>query len=466
MLLSQGRLRQTILILIFTSVLASGFFFFGTNLYEKIPIPKQLNLRPSPASSTSPIPKPTPLYKPKPEPRPDITDNFPRAANAKSPVDLLEIPPWNKPPDPHVEEKTPLFIGFTRNWRLLQQVVVSYVTAGWPPEDIYVVDNSGVMHSNKDGLLGLQNPFYLNHKRLTAILGINVLTTPTLLTFAQLQNFFTFTALENSWDHYFWAHMDSPAVSDEEYEGHPFESLYLRAVAVLRETMRPGYGPLAARWFAYDRLTLVRTKAYVDVGGWDPLIPFYMTDCDMHERLWMRNFTIEDAKAGLVYDVASAVDDLDMFYRRTPQKRERDDLPLPSSEPASSAIRADGRDSPQYHELLNKLDEMQRAKSEDKAGRNTWQSAQQGGQGEPFYRDGAGFEQGIVMTMDLGRKVFEEKWGRGECNIRAVGLGEGDAWRLVPEWEKVEVQQKARDDREKEMKERLEKKRVEKKGNG
>ena len=464
MLLSQGRLRQTIFILVLAFVVASGIFLFRTDLYEKLSLPKQLKPEPSPP------PKPTPLYKPKPETRPDITDNFPRAANAKSPADLPEIPPWNKPPEPHIKEKTPLFIGFTRNWRLLQQVVVSYITAGWPPEDIYVVDNSGVMHSNQNGLLSLQNPFYLDYKRLTEVLKVMVLTTPTLLTFAQLQNFFTFTAVERGWEHYFWAHMDSPAVSDEEYEeeGEPYKSLYMRAITVMRATMEPGYGPLAARWFAYDRLTLVRTKAYVDVGGWDTLIPFYMGDCDMHERLWMRNFTIEDAKAGLVYDVASAIDDLEMFYRRKPPKFKREDPPPPAApEPPAPVAKADGRNSQEYHALLQKLDEMQRAKNEDKGGRNTWQAAQQGGQGEPFYRDGPGFEKGIVMTMDLGRNVFEEKWGRGPCNIREVGLGEDDAWLVVPGWEKEEVQQKAREDREREAKEQLERKMEEKKkGNG
>ena len=442
MLLSQSRLRQSILALTLISILTCSLLLFRADIFEKLPVPKQLK------SVGPPAPKPTPLHKPTPERRPDITDNFPRAAKANSSSSLPEIPPWNKPPQPHVPEKTPLFIGFTRNWRLLQQVVVSYVTAGWPPEDIYVVDNSGVMQSNQKGLLTLQNPFYLNYHRLTTLLKVNVLTTPTLLTFAQLQNFFTYTALEKEWEHYFWAHMDSPVVSDEEYEeeGQPYRSLYMRAVGVMRETMQPDYGLLAARWFAYDRLSLVRTQAFVDVGGWDTLIPFYMTDCDMHERLWMKNFTIEDAKAGLVYDVASGIDDLEMFYRRKPTSANRE-------EPPSPALRPDGRNSPEYHELLRKLDEMQRAKNEDKAGRNTWQSAQQGGKGEPFYRDSAGFEQGISMTMNFGRDVFEAKWGRGPCDLRKAGLDENDAWRLVPGWEKEEAQKQAKKDRERKMKE-------------
>ncbi|KAL9015172.1 MAG: hypothetical protein Q9173_000203 [Seirophora scorigena] len=462
MLLSQGRLRQSILLLLLVSVVACAVFLYTTSLDEKLPILARLK------SESLPPPKPTPLYKPKAEPRPDVVDNFPRAASAKSPSDLPRIPPWNQPPMPHVQDKTPLFIGFTRNWRLIQQVVVSYITAGWPPEDIYVVDNSGVMQSNQKGLLSLQNPFYLDYGRFTKLLGINVLTTPTLLTFAQLQNFMTFTAVEKGWEHYFWAHMDSPVVSDEEYEegGGPYQSLYMRAVTVMRQTMEPEYGPLAARWFSYDKLALVRTQAYVDVGGWDTLIPFYMGDCDMHERLWMKNFTIEDAKAGLVYDVASAVDDLEIFYRRNSTKAKRQDAAQQAGDSAALGVKPDGRVSPEYYELLRILDEMQRSKNEDQRGRNTWQSAQQGGYGEPFYRDSAGFEQGISMTMNFGRDVFEAKWGRGPCNIREAGLGEDDAWRVVPGWEKEEVQQKARDDRERESKQRQKKEEEEKKRKG
>ena len=52
---------------------------------------------------------------------PSITDNFPLLASAKSGIRLPAVPSWNKPPIPHVAEKTPLFIGFTRNvgdpWR-------------------------------------------------------------------------------------------------------------------------------------------------------------------------------------------------------------------------------------------------------------------------------------------------------------------------------------------------------------
>ena len=164
----------------------------------------------SPHLAAPPVERPPgPIYKnlssvPK---RPNITDNFPLAESLSKRSDLPEIPSWNRPPAQHVPEKTPLFIGFTRNWPLLQQCVLSYITSGWPPEDIYVVDNTGTMKSNAaPGQLTLQNPFYLNVQRLTDVFGVNVIYTPTLFTFAQLQNFYIFTALEHGWDYYWWSH--------------------------------------------------------------------------------------------------------------------------------------------------------------------------------------------------------------------------------------------------------------------
>lgn len=122
---------------------------------------------PNPTSSDAPVPiEKRPIYKPAKEKPPPIKDNFPLAATATNSSGLPPVPSWNRPPQQHVAERTPLFVGFTRNWLLLQQTVVSYITAGWPPEDIYVIENTGVMDANRLGKLSLQNPFYLDYKRL------------------------------------------------------------------------------------------------------------------------------------------------------------------------------------------------------------------------------------------------------------------------------------------------------------
>ncbi|KAI9800663.1 MAG: hypothetical protein M1825_003985 [Sarcosagium campestre] len=411
-----------------------------------------------------------PLTKPRPsEPPVPIEDNFPLAVKATSRDDLPPVPSWNRPPSPHVKESTPLYIGFTRNWRLLQQTVVSYITAGWPPEDIYVVDNSGTMDSNKHGLLTLQNPFYLDYRRLTEVFGVNVITTPTLLTFAQMQNFFLFDALQKNRTHYFWGHMDVVAVSKEDKED--FQSLYMFAVEGLREALAPGFarddngreGRWGIRFFAYDRLALVNALAFNEVGGWDPQIGYYLTDCDMHERLSMAGFKQGNAWAGLVYDTGSSLDDLLVLFRRKPLKSAklaaqqvtesttakgeaevRSKAVLkdkkPSVTPRQSAIDArfgpeDKFNSPAWLEMVHELDAMQVAKNSAKGGRNFWQRRQSGGQGEPFYRDPEGFERALVMTIDRGRDIFAEKWGHRECNLIASGLGAKDAWRVDHDWD-------------------------------
>ena len=421
--------RRSLCILILPFILITALMLTQNRLLHAIPDLLGRAKEPTPAI------KPTPLYKPISTATPTpIIDAFPLAASATSPADLPPVPSWNTPPTPHVNESTPLFIGFTRNWPLLQQTVASYITAGWPPEDIYVIENTGVMHSNSHNLLTLQNPFYLDHRRLTNVFGVNVVSTPTLFTFAQLQNFYTFTALENNWSHYWWAHMDTVVLSDEEWTGEPYKSLYLRAVDVLRETLDPAWGPLATRWFAYDKLALVRTQAFVDIGGWDTMIPFYMTDCDMHERLWMRNFRIENAEAGRVWDVDTSLDNLERLYKRG------SDLSKPEVQ----------RNSANYQELVHSLNVLQDIKSNAPGGRNTWQARQRGGQGEPFYRDPEGFEKGIWLWMDFGRDVYMEKWGRGKCDLREAGLVEEDAWRLVKDWENPDIQKQYRRLREKE----------------
>lgn len=166
----------------------------------------------APTTEVAPAPPaperpPGPRYKDKGgvKASPPISDNFPLLADLTKGL-LPKLPSWNRPPMWHVPETTPIFIGFTRNWPLLQQCVLSYIAAGWPPEDIYVVDNTGTMKSNfpPDPSLTLQNPFYLNVPRLTDVFKVNVISTPTLLTFAQLQNFYLYTAVEKGWKYYFW----------------------------------------------------------------------------------------------------------------------------------------------------------------------------------------------------------------------------------------------------------------------
>ena len=488
------------------------------------PDPPELKHHPLYKSAKSdPIPPPLPEY-------------FPLAATAKSSADLPPVPSWNKPPEPHVPESTRLYIGFTRYWPLLQQVVVSYITAGWPPEDIYVVENTGTFDANKHGLLTSQNPFYLDYHRLTDIFGVNVITMPSLQSFAQLQNFYLSEAVNNNLTHYFWAHMDTVAVSHEDTK--PYKSLYSIAVDTIRESFAPGFrrdkktgkeGRWGIRFFAYDWLALVNVASYVEVGGWDTMISYYGTDCDMHERLGMAGLVNPIADAGMVYDVGKSLPDLEVLYRRkkktTIAKREEkttgstfdegprviktgddgvrevlgdkteekttgstfDDgkkvvtigkdnkitivedansaaendannttdsdhppiAPIPSDTPqtttatpapVSAAIKSylsstteDTLSSPHYHNLLSTLEALAKEKREDPY-RNSWQLQQRGGQGEPFHYNPDGWEKALQMTIEAGGKIMEEKWGHRGCDLRKVGLRQGDQWRVERDW--------------------------------
>lgn len=419
---------------------------------------------PVPAGAEPVDETPAITYKPpKPPPPPPLREYFPLAATAQSPADLPPVPSWNQPPSPHVPESTRLYIGFTRYWPLLQQVVVGYITAGWPPEDIYVVENTGTFDANKNGLLTSQNPFYLDYHRLTKILGVNVLTTPSLQTFAQLQNLYLSEAINQNLTHYFWAHMDTVPQTHE--DANPYKSLYAIAVDVIRESFSPSYEPhdrWAVRFFSYDWLALVNVKSYVKVGGWDNMIGYYGTDCDMHGRFALNGLETPIADAGQVYDVSRSLDDLEVLYRRKKKvkgKRQADDdektivkvgehgkvtigqpnnstaAPPPTSDKPTaqenieylSSTEEDTLGGPGWASLQKTLESLADEKRKDPY-RNSWQLKQAGGEGEPFYYDADGWEKALQLTIAAGVEVYEQKWGHKGCDIQQVGLKEGDQW--------------------------------------
>ena len=413
---------------------------------------------------------------------PPLPEYFPAAAAAKGPEDLPPVPSWNRPPAEHVPENTRLYLGFTRYWPLLQQVVVSYITAGWPPEDIYVVENTGTFDANKRGQLTSQNPFYMDHDRLTRLLGVNVITMPSLQSFAQLQNFYLSQSIADNLTHYFWGHMDIAVLSREEEE--PYKSLYMKAVDVVREVSAPDYmknddgtqDRWAIQFFAYDWLAMVNVQSFRDVGAWDSMVGYYGTDCDMHSRLAMMDFKSPIQNAGEVFDVTESVPDLEVFYRQKPRKaaneedkssegsstnerRDSDDTdpeegastsssspsaaasssaptPIPSStadtppttSSSSPSFEEDTRNSTTYHTLFSTLKAIMQKKQSD-IERNSWQHRQKGGQGEPFYYDPEGFEQALQWTIETGAKINEEKWGHKGCDLKKFRQI-GDMWRV------------------------------------
>lgn len=400
--------------------------------------------------------KPKPPTKPNRDKTKPIADPFPLLSEV--PVEevrrKLAVPEINRSPRQHVPEDTPLLIGFTRNWPQLLQCVSSYIAAGWPAEDIYVVENTGAMFANRDGQLTLQNPFYLNHTQLH-ILGVNVLVAPTLLSFAQLQNFYAWTALERNWTEFFWSHQDVVAFSfEKEFRPHTDDkspdranySLYARAVAILRYLRQPGVPKWANHFFAYDHLTLVHRDAVLDIGGWDTHIPFYSTDCDFYLRQKWAGYFQGSTQIGIIIDTSTVLDDFAAFFRLPgvhatfqgdpgPEDTSRDDVlkQMDQEEAEEERRRLVDKEGETVEHLVEMAYRMQAVKYIDGGWwRNMWQLRQGGGQGEPFYRDQEGFQVGLDTMIEAGRRVFADKWGHRGCDI--FDRSEKDAWRLQRDW--------------------------------
>ena len=391
---------------------------------------------------------PTPTWAP-----PPIKDPFPALATSAPPP----IPKWNVPKK-NLHKKyglsyaPPLFIGFTRSWPLLLQAVVSYVTAGWPAEQIYVIENTGVQRANLDGKLTLQNPYYLNHAQLKK-LGVNVIRAPVLMNFAQLQNFYVHLANENDWPYYFWSHMDVLALSYEDgndktppWNDPNYKTVYELCLAEAQRAIESDER-WADRFFAYDHLTLVNRAAYEEVGGWDTFIPYYITDCDMHSRLLMHNWTQRDAMAGIITDVSATLDNLLALYRDPSLEPTFTDPNPPEPEEEKEGekgkrdVEIEARNEPEspelgyWRKLQRTADSMWHYKHGDR-GRNTWQLGQKGGRGEPFYYDSRGIAVAIDILTEAGREVFRKKWGHRDCDLIAgAGLKLEDQWLVAQDWD-------------------------------
>ncbi|KAK3401464.1 hypothetical protein B0T20DRAFT_401824 [Sordaria brevicollis] len=462
---------------------------------DNLPVPNAL--KPSKGEEHHEPKKHKPNYRKPPKYTPPlIKDNFP-LLSSQGKTTPPPIPSWNVPAKDlytqyNLPTPPPLLIGFTRSWPMLQQAVVSYITAGWPASQIYIVENTGTQQANARGQLSLQNPFYMNHTVLKDILGVNIIQTPTLLSFAQLQNFYLAQSYERQWPYYFWSHMDVLAFSYEDghesskakYNEEGYKSLYALALRALKEAREndPRWG---IRFFSYDHLALVNPEAYEDVGGWDTMIPYYVTDCDMHARLTMRKWSLKDARAGAIFDVSSTLDDLSVLYRvdgikpsftdpnpPPPKKKwifwkrgsedekkvlKRQEMVAgwlegrnPRGRAVSDALK-NKREEKQSEENkreegkpteLDKWRALQKIGSEmfdykhsGDRGRNTWQLGQRGGKGEPFYYNAEGLAKGIQLQTETGIKFYRSKWGHKDCALLDnTGLTFDDQWEVKKDY--------------------------------
>jgi hypothetical protein len=147
------------------------------------------------------------------------------------------------------------------------------------------------------------------------------MVTPALYSFAHLQNLYLYEAIRTDWTHYFWSHLHVLLQSWEDRE--LYKLLYTRAVDATRESFAPGYARYAngndniwaLRYLSYDWLTFMNTVTMIELGGWDAMISYYGTDCDMHERLRMAGLATDVADAGKIWDLGGSLPDLEVLYR-------------------------------------------------------------------------------------------------------------------------------------------------------
>lgn len=168
----------------------------------------------------------------------------------------------------------------------------------------------------------------------------------------------------------------------------------------------------ALKWFAYDHLTMVNVEAWRKIGQWDVFIPYYTADCDAYSRMVMNGYNRAeaDAKAGMIFDVASVIDSPETLF--LPAKAEQGLL-----------------NSERYQRLLGELRKMEKEKQRNPSGRNTWQGANDEGKGEPWTYAPKGFRKGWWELAELGKRLYAEKWGQGECNLDSHEGKLEDAWK-------------------------------------
>ncbi|KAF3918769.1 hypothetical protein ABW21_db0207581 [Orbilia brochopaga] len=332
---------------------------------------------------------------------------------------LPQPPQYNVVPDTYefLEElrqeqtpATPLFIPFTQHHKVLEQVVLSYIAAGWPRSDIIVIENTGTMDANPKGMLTPNNPFYLNYDLLRRRYGISILQTPTLLSFAQLQNFMIATAMSKGWTHYYWGYMDTAVTSNE--AAVPFASFYHHVVDnlwSLKANMGPDAGEnrWAVQFLGQEWLTLVNVGALESIGSWDTFIPYSGADCDWYERARLTGLVIyEHGVAGNIFDVHRSLENLEEKFFGLGGKKEK-------------------VNSKRFRALIKELQKI-----EDDRNDHTLEEelGNMGGDGEPWTYNPKAFQMVMGEVVKSGGDIFRKKWGTHDCSLIQAGKTLKDAW--------------------------------------
>jgi hypothetical protein len=150
------------------------------------------------------------------------------------------------------------------------------------------------------------------------------------------------------------------------------------------------------------------------LGAYDSFISYYSADRDMIERFGMSRIRMPMADAGHIFDVGGSID-LNLLFRR-----KIDSANPPTSIVELAKLPEDERNGTSFGELVEATKHQTDIKLHGEEVRNAWQYEQQGGEGEPFYRDPEGFEEALQMAIECGVQTYREKWGHKECRLEGL----------------------------------------------
>jgi len=172
------------------------------------------------------------------------------------------------------------------------------------------------------------------------------------------------------------------------------------------------------------------------------MISYYGTDCDMYDRMRMAGLATSNAHAGRVFDMGQSIPDLAILYRKKPTTAQLEPLKATADGKGPAARRSyegemeeDALNSTAWWDLQHTLMAMEEDKVHGKEIRNSWQTKQNGGQGEPYYIPQAAFEEALEIQIHAGEAVYRAKWGQKRCDLINAGLKAGDEWRVEKGWE-------------------------------
>jgi len=230
--------------------------------------------------------------------------------------------------------------------------------------------------------LTLQNLSHLDYHRLKTIYNVNIIHTPTYLSFSQLQNLYFHEARQRNWTHFFWSHQDVLALSSYDATSQiGYNSLYNNSVTDLCKAPLPQ--DWGIRFYSYDHLALVSVAEFDSAGGWDTSIPYCPSDCDRYSCLAMTGYRNPAVETGKIFDVVTTLADLLQLYQ--------------VGKPGTSS----------YTSLYNTLSKMSMEKNRKGGQRNTWQRWEKG-------------QESVMEMIALGRRTYQKKMEDGRVSSRCA----------------------------------------------